>query len=269
MNRRRLVWIGIAALVAGGVLSSVVYRLLQQRIPVAAETIKVVVAANDIRAGYRILDQDLRILKYPAQLVPENALHTKDNVVGHGALVSIEKGDLILPGKISPATGPASLIPVGMRAERVRVSEFESDFLRPGDWVDVLVTGNASGSSETQTKTVLQDVRVLPTGSPSDASSTAESQKSPIVTLLVSLEDAERLTLASHEGRLKLVLRNPLDTDRAKAVTVTKATLYDSVGCAVRRTSGPPSRARSNGPSKDVDIQILHGTRPENVHIKE
>jgi pilus assembly protein CpaB len=243
-----------------------VYRWLQQRIPVAAETINVVVAANDIRAGARILDHDLLIVKYPAQLAPEKALHSKDKAIGRGAVVEIAKGDYVLPGKISTATGPASLIPGGMRAERVRISDFESDFLRPGDWVDVLVTGNASGSSEVQTKTVLQQVRVLPSGPQSDATST-ESQKSSIVTLLVSLEDAERLTLASHEGRLKLVLRNPLDTDREKTVTVTKATLYDSVGCAVRRTSGPRTQPPSPEPQKGK-VRIFHGTRPEDVYVQ-
>ena len=268
MNRKRLVWIGIAALATGGVLSSLAYRWLQQRIPVAAETINVVVAANDINAGARIFDRDLHVVKYPVQLVPKNVLHSKDEVIGHGAVVSIEKGEFVLPGKISPATGPASLITVGMRAERVRVSEFESDFLRPGDWVDVLVTGNATGSSETQTKIVLQQVRVLPNGSQSDVSS-AEAQKSSIVTLQVSLEDAERLTLASHEGRLKLVLRNPLDTDREKPATITKANLYDSVGCAVRRTGGPRSQPRPPEPNYR-DIQILTPTHPPvNVHIKE
>jgi Flp pilus assembly protein CpaB len=42
-----------------------------------------------------------------------------------------------------------------MRAIQVPVNEFDSSSIKSGDRVDVLVTGNATGSNDTQTKTVL------------------------------------------------------------------------------------------------------------------
>jgi hypothetical protein len=47
----------------------------------------------------------------------------------------------------------------------VPVNEFDSSSIKSGDRVDVLVTGNATGSNDTQTKTVLPNVRLLAIGS--------------------------------------------------------------------------------------------------------
>ena len=76
--------------------------------------------------------------------------------------------------------------------------------------MDVLHTGNPVGASEPQTVTVLQNVAVLATGQRTERSNTGDPQNSSVVTLLVSPEDSEKLALASQEGRIQLVLRNPL-----------------------------------------------------------
>src|SRR4029078_12540984 len=94
-------------------------------------------------------------------------------------------------------------------------------FATPGTRVDVLLTGNPSGSADRQTTTVLENVQVRETGQKLQRCATGqnlernaagEAQNAPVITLLVSPDDAQRLTLASSEGRIQLVLRNPLDT---------------------------------------------------------
>ena len=85
-------------------------------------------------------------------------------------------------------------------------------FVTPGTRVDVLLTGAPTGSGEQQTTTVLQNVAVLASGHTLERTSSGEAQNTAVITLLVTPDDAQRLTLASTEGHIQLALRNPLDT---------------------------------------------------------
>src|SRR5207237_2612068 len=73
--------------------------------------------------------------------------------------------------------------------------------------------GGATGAvSEVTTKGVLCNVQVLAAGTKIERD-TEHNKPMPVsvVTLLVDPEEAERLTLASTEGKIQLALRNPLD----------------------------------------------------------
>jgi pilus assembly protein CpaB len=113
-----------------------------------------------------------------------------------------------------------------MRAVSVRVSDISSGFVAPGSRVDVLMTGNP-GSGEPQTLTVLRNVAVLANGGRLDHNILgSEAQNSPVITLLVSPDDAERLALAMAQGRIQLTLRNPLDTSQGEVAAVSLRSLY-------------------------------------------
>jgi pilus assembly protein CpaB len=115
-----------------------------------------------------------------------------------------------------------------MRAVSVRVNDTTSvsGFVLPGTRVDVLLTGNPQGSSEQQTTTVLENVAVIATGQRLERNSAGEPQSAPVVTLLLSPDDAERVTLASSQGHIQLALRNPLDTEQADVAAVKANSLY-------------------------------------------
>ena len=103
------------------------------------------------------------------------------------------------------------LIPHGMRAVSVRVNDTisVSGFVQPGSRVDVNLTTNPHLSNEQQTTTVLENVAVIATGYRLERNSAGKAQSvRSMVTLLLSPDDAERLTLSSQEGHLQLVLRN-------------------------------------------------------------
>ena len=87
-----------------------------------------------------------------------------------------------------------------MRAVSILVNDAAG--ILPGTRVDVLVTRNSPVSSKPQTVRVLKNVEVLYCGQQ------LEEQKRRVVTLVTSPEDAEKLTLASQEGHLRLVPRN-------------------------------------------------------------
>src|ERR1022692_2434756 len=218
MNRTRLLIIGGLALALGVLVSALVYKNLQGRGPATGEPgADVIVALDDIQVGARIEDHDGRIAQFPVSGLPAGAYSKKSQVLGRGVIIPISRGEFILPSKLAPenaGAGLPSLIPPGMRAVSVRVNEVVSvaGFVGPGTRVDVLLTGTPNGGSEPQTTTVLQNVAVIASGHTLERNASGEAQSTPVITLLASPEDAERLTLASSEGKIQLALRNPLDT---------------------------------------------------------
>src|ERR1700683_1971377 len=218
MNRARLLMIGAVALALGVVVALFVYKTLQGRGATNTEPgADVIVAADDIQVGARIEEHDIRGVRYPASALPAGTFSTRGKVMGRGVILPISRGEFILPSKLAPenaGAGLPSLIPPGMRAVSVRVNEVVSvaGFVGPGTRVDVLLTGTPNGSTENQTTTVLQNVAVIASGHTLERNASGAAQNRPVITLLASPEDAERLTLASSEGKIQLSLRNPLDT---------------------------------------------------------
>ena len=278
MNRTRLLVIGAAALSLGAVLSFFVYRSLQAKMAPTKVGVDVVVAANDIQVGAKIEDSDLKVVKYPSEDLPGRVFHKKASAVGRGAVLPIGKGEFVVADKLAAenaGTGLSTLIAMGMRAEAVRVNDVTAvaGFVVPGTRVDVLVTGDRTGSGETQTVTVLQNVAVLATGQRTEHSATGEPQNASVVTLLVSPEDSEKLALASL-GRIQLVLRNPLDTTREKAPVITHANLFGSSLSAqhrgkvtrVRHVLIPPSASE---PMRPLEIDVIQGNHSETIQVKQ
>jgi pilus assembly protein CpaB len=232
MNRTRLLMIGAVALALGAFVSLFVYKNLEGRGSGNAEPgVDVVVAAGDIQVGARIEERDVRVVKYPASSLPSGTPSKRSQVLGRGVILPIAKGEFILPSKLAPenaGSGLPSLIPPGMRAVSVRVNEVVSvaGFVGPGTRVDVLLTGTPNGSNENQTTTVLQNVAVIAAGQHLERNAAGEAQNTPVITLLVSPDDAERLTLASAEGHIQLALRNPLDTHEDDVAAANARGLY-------------------------------------------
>jgi pilus assembly protein CpaB len=105
-----------------------------------------------------------------------------------------------------------------MRAVTVRVNDVVgvAGFVMPGMRVDVLVTGRPNNSDGTITNTVLQNIYVLTAGTVIQPDARGQAINAPNVTLLVTPEQAEIMTLAANEGRIQLVLRNGADMNVEK-----------------------------------------------------
>jgi pilus assembly protein CpaB len=156
-----------------------------------------------------------------------------------------------------------------MRAVSVRVNEVVAvaGFVVPGTRVDVLLTGNPTGTNEPLTTTVLENVEVLAAGQKLQRSAQGEPQSVPVITLLVSPEDAQKLTMASNEGRIQLALRNPLDTSEENLAVLRDSSLYRMASAApdprpartrVRRVAAPAKAAPA--PSMYV-VEMIKGDK--------
>lgn len=274
MNRNRLLLIGFIALALGAFVSFVVYRTLQSRtsskIPPGEE---VVVAADDLQVGTKIEDKDIRLVRFPSADLPAGVFHQRSKVVGRGIILPIARSEFVLTNKLAgenAGSGLPAMIPPGMRAVSVRVNDTTSvsGFVQPGTRVDVLLTGNPQGSNEQQTTTVLENVAVIATGTRLERNLAGESQSAPVVTLLLSPDDAERITLASSQGHIQLALRNPLDTKQSDVAAVKVNSLYKYVSEPTpgpSRSSKPRRAAAPAAPSipSAYTVEVYKGDKKE------
>src|SRR6266436_4888911 len=261
MNRTRLLLIGFVALALGAVVSYAVYRALQTRSGAdTAPGVEVVVAANDIAVGAKVTESDVKLVRFPVGDLPSNIFHLKTSVVGRGAILPIARGEFFLPSKLAgenAGAGMQSLIPPGMRAVSVRVNEVigVAGFVVPGTRVDVLLTGNPTGASDQRTTTVLENVAVIATGQKLERNTAGEPQLTPVITLLVSPDDAQKLTLATTQGKIQLALRNPLDTKQQELASVSAIALYKGVPTPAPVAARPKT-------VKHTAVQTLPSTTP-------
>jgi pilus assembly protein CpaB len=280
MNRTRLLMIGVLALALGALVSLFVYKNLQGKGPAVEAGADVVVAASDIQVGARVEDHDVRVAKFPASGLPAGSYTKKSQVLGRGVIIPIAKGEFILPSKLAPenaGAGLPSLIPPGMRAVSVRVNEVVSvaGFVGPGTRVDVLLTGTPNGSSEPQTTTVLQNVAVIASGHTLERNASGEAQNTPVITLLASPEDAERLTLASSEGKIQLSLRNPLDTHADPVDAANAKGLYKGGTVPVappRQAVHPVKQQKTEKPPPSpsvLSVEVYQGDKKSDVKFPE
>jgi pilus assembly protein CpaB len=228
MDRRFLTVLGVS-LVFALVVTIIFYQMASgassgttKAEPV--DTANVVVAAKPLEVGVSVKPDDVKIVKLPTSAVPKGAFAKVEEVIDRPVISNILLDEPILEGRLAArgaGLGLAPVIPVGMRALSVRVNDVVgvAGYVLPGMHVDVLVTGQPPGGEQGMvTTTVLQDITVLTAGASLQSDSRGQAINAPVVTLLVTPEQAEVLTLAGNETKIQLVLRNAAD----KTVNLTK-----------------------------------------------
>jgi pilus assembly protein CpaB len=187
-----------------------------------AATTHVIAAAGDIKLGTILADSDLTTMEI-AGAPPAGAILDKKNAIGRGVMTDIYKGEPIMDSRLAAQGAGGGLtikIPQGMRACAVRVDDVSSvsGFSAPGTRVDVLASappiGNHTQDQGNIIKTILQNIVVLSAGTEFQKDAEGKAKQVQVVNLLVTPEQAETLSLASGQGggSVRLVLRNPLDT---------------------------------------------------------
>lgn len=208
----------LALLLAGGAAWFANRWIQLQVAPVSAggnPTAFIVVAAQAIPMGQKIVDTHLELASWPAERMPEGTFKQIEDITGHVAMQTIYEGEPILKKRIaehSKGSTLSAIIGKNKRAVTVRVNDVigVAGFVLPGNRVDVLEAAK-TGKGRVSVKTVLQNVKVL-------AVDQATGDKdTPVVVRAVTLEldpdETEELVKAKSQGRIQLALRNTLDTD--------------------------------------------------------
>lgn len=201
------------------------------------ETIEVFVTKKPVRYGERLRKDDVRVVRWPVNAIPEGAYSSEDALFPHGddpkglrtVIRAMEKDEAILAVKVTGPgedAGVSSRLSKGMRAFAIKVdvSTGVSGFLRPGDRVDVYWTGNnnyeENGTrSGPLTKLIQTNVKLLAIDQVAD-----EDRNNPTVAGTVTVEvtpvQVASLAQAQASGRLSLSLVGAEDEDKIDGVTV-------------------------------------------------
>jgi pilus assembly protein CpaB len=211
------------------------------------DTRPVVVATTNLHMGAEIKAKDVRVVEWPAAAVPSNAFANPADAIGRGVVAPIVSNEPLLQAKLASPDGGTGLtpaIPRGLRALSVKVNEVigVAGYVLPGTRVDVVATVSPTLNQVDMTsKVILTNVPVLASGTRLEGESDKGTPVSvTVVTLLVDPEQAEKLTLASSEGKIQLALRNPLDTDTPQTRGIRPMALLSA-----RSTTPQPARPRA------------------------
>ena len=253
MARRTRPWLMLAAaLASGGLAALLAMRYLQQKAtPLAAQPIRsnMVVAARTLPVGTIVSDQHVKTIEWTGGALPLGYIGSPQEVVGRGLMSDLQENEPILESKLAPkgaGGGLPIIINEGMRGLTMRVNEVSgvAGFVTPNTRVDVLLTMEDKGNAgEPSTRIIMQDMRVLAAGQSIQPDKEGKPQPVPVVTFLVSPQQAETLALASQQGSIQLALRNQLDTMEVKTSGTRRSAL-------MRGPGGPPvRRAAARGPA--------------------
>jgi pilus assembly protein CpaB len=225
------------------------------------QTDQVVAAAADIPVGTKLAATHLKMIALPQESITEANYTQIEDVLGRVVTQPLYAGEILVEKRLTEhADGSplAAVIEKGKRALTVRVNDVigVAGFLLPSSRVDVVSTKRAAGGRSTESKTIVENLKVLA------VDQTVNSDKNePVVvravTLEVSPKQAEQIVKATEEGKVQLTLRNPLDL--AKQVQLPKTKQVDKPEPVVAKTV-------SRGWSQ-YRVDVIRGTERSNTVV--
>ncbi len=258
----------LLALLSGSTAAYLALRYLRQQTTplMAAEPRKgqVVLATHDLAVGHVVTEEDLKVVAWPGDAMPTGFISAPQLALGRGVITPVRLNEPLLDTKLASKDGGGGLpitIAEGMRALSVRVDEVigVAGFVLPGTRVDVLVTlPTGDEHKETATKVVLQNVTALAAGQQVEKGKDGKPQTVTVITLLVTPDQAETLTLAANDGRVQLALRNTLDTLTVSTEGAVTGSLLGLKKDAATKAPRPP---RAIVPTIKPEHTVIEGYR--------
>jgi pilus assembly protein CpaB len=246
----------------------------------------IVVASTPLTFGTQLTAGNTTEIPWSTAVLPEGAFATKQALLKDGrrmALALIARNEPILRSKITSPNQPAtlsSMLTPGKRAVTVRVDDVRgvAGFIQPEDLVDVVLirTEAESRSNDSYSEVILQSAKVLAidqiTGERTEQPTIAKA-----VTLEVSVEDAQKILLATNIGRLSLILRQPAGAPNDQVRRITErdlgnappehklaAELPAAAAPVVQAPAPAPARPAPRPPVAETkQITIWHGMKPQ------
>ncbi len=234
MRNKRFFIVLTGALLFGVLAAFSVSRYLSSAQAFSKDLRRVVVARVAVPLGTKLVAEQLMVVQFSKESAPDGAFESPEKLVGRVAVTNLAARDPIVESRLAPegtAGGLSAIIPEGYRAMTVKVDDVVgiSGFIMPGTLVDVVVVidpQEKAGQADPISKIVLQNIKVLANGQNIDKPENQRDANSvKAVTLLVLPEQAEKLALATSEGKLQLVMRNSIDQGDEQTKGINKRAL--------------------------------------------
>lgn len=212
---------------------------------------EVLVVNDQVRYGDQLTKDNIRLVKWPQNAVPEGTFTSLDAMFPEGekpfrtVLRTMEKDEAVLAVKVTEPgadAGVAARLAEGMRAFAIRVDVTSgvSGFLAPGDRVDVYWTGKTGarreGEGQEVTQLIQSNVHIIAVDQKADLDRSAPTV-ARTVTVEVTPEEVARLNLAQNTGKLTLSLVGHGDQTVARDVLVDQNAL---LGIEAETIAPPP-----------------------------
>ncbi len=276
--RKNLIPLLVIALVVAVLSTVVFYGLVADRLEPAKSAAAssgpapsaMLVAARNVDRGKLLESGDVRVSESgcpPAQ----KCVKQVGDALGRATLDPLVEGQTLSESSLSRPAGisaPSSVIPVGMRAVTMHVADSIGvvHMVRAGDHVDIQVINSRdpANPNSLEIRAVLRSVEVLNIGPPELGSPLSGR---PVVTVLLSPADADRVSLADTVGRLRIVLRNRQDLD--PPVGAPAAVVASSTRTPASASAGNPASPGNSGPAREIyfDVQWISPKRPDTLDI--
>ncbi|WP_421704690.1 Flp pilus assembly protein CpaB [Aliiroseovarius sp.] len=195
------------------------------------KTVEVLVLTKALRYGDQVTAEDVRVVKWPEDAIPEGAFQKTEDLFPVGkdefrtVLRAMEKDEAVLAVKVTEPgadAGVSARLSAGMRAFAIKVDVASgvSGFLRPGDRVDVYWTGRAGSEGRTDvTKLIEASLPLIAIDQTADG-----DRSSPTIARTVTVEATPRqvaaLAQAQSSGKLSLALVGARDDTVSSAVEI-------------------------------------------------
>lgn len=225
MNRRALL-IALFIAASGTALLLVYLRRYEHEMS-GGQPVRVLTVLESVERGALITDDMLATREIPVSYVEDRSVKASERtkVIGLPAAIALRPQQTLLWTDLAITTEArdlSSLVQPGKRAVTVPASGFDdrpgSALIRPGDYVDVLVTSLDSKDPRDQsTAVLLQRVLVLAVGQQTGEAPGVERAAARLgrgdrpLTLSLSLSEAQLLALALEKGHLSVAVRNVAD----------------------------------------------------------
>ena len=208
---------------AGG--SLFLYRWLQiktqpkETVKVESQAVPVAVAAVNIPWGTKLKRDMIKTVPYLTESLPTGYSSDRGKLEGRVAIAALKQNEAITEAKLAPTSvevgGVSAIVKPGRRAVAVKGDKVIglSGFILPGNSVDVLVTLTDPRTKSEVTKTVLEKIPVLATGTEIQENDKGDPAPVDVYTLEVTPEQAEKLALAATQGKIQFALRNVTDKE--------------------------------------------------------
>jgi len=264
--RNKRFFIVLAGALLFGLLAAVsVSRYLSSAQAYSKDLNRVVVAKVAIPVGTKIIPEQVMVVQFPKESTPDGAFQLPEKLTGRVAVINIAAREPVTESRLAPegtAGGLSAVIPEGYRAMTVKVDDVVgiSGFIMPGTLVDVVVVIDPGdrGSQDPISKIVLQNIKVLANGQNIDKPENQRDVNSvKAVTLQVTPEQAEKLALASTEGKLQLVMRNSIDQGDEQTTGVNKRGLLNGEHAAPAPDPGS-LKSEQPRPAKPVARRVAY-----------
>ena len=244
-------------------------------VQVQAEAMQVVVATADLPWGTKLKPEMIKTTPYLKESLPTGYFAGVNDLKNRVLLRPLKINDPITEHKLAPISietgGVAAVIKSGKRAIAVKGDKVIgiSGFINPGNRVDVLVTVKDPEKKEKKTKTILENIPVLATGTQIQENEKGEPAPVDVYTLEVTLEEAEKLALAASEGKLQMALRSVIDGDEVYTEGITIPELLASYSDTkpapvikskpVVKRSSRKKRIKRWVPRRAISVEMIKG----------